>query len=167
MRILPCQRICPFKGRVNKEEVADKKIHGFYFLTYECIVYISIFMLKQTEFQLQKLLSNSNFCPILLYISCTFYLIYLISGRHHRLKFEFCVCEPEPVTLLRHHLWPSSPRKPTMCFQLQFMEALRVVYLQGHIPVKDFCEAQKHIYHPYVKLEDPVSLCTFIEVFKY
>ncbi|XP_064629391.1 uncharacterized protein LOC135488665 [Lineus longissimus] len=78
------------------------------------------------------------------------------KGRHHKAKCQFCPCEEEATTLIRHHFWPSSPKKPKMCFDFHIMEMLRVLYLQVPVPVMDFCEALKLIYHPFVVTDNPI-----------
>ena len=54
---------------------------------------------------------------------------------------EFCSCEPEVVTLVRNHLWPATPKNPTLAFHHDLLLLLECLILEGCIGVDAFCRA--------------------------
>ena len=53
----------------------------------------------------------------------------------------FCDCEPMAITLLRLHLWPGSPERPTTAFHVNLMDVMEKVFLHCKVSLKEFCEA--------------------------
>jgi len=53
----------------------------------------------------------------------------------------FCSCEPEAVTLVRHDMWPASPKNPTLAFHQDLLLWLESLVLEGCIGVDAFCRA--------------------------
>ncbi|XP_025111668.1 uncharacterized protein LOC112574669 [Pomacea canaliculata] len=62
-------------------------------------------------------------------------------GRPHTVAANFCSCESEAATLLRHGLWPATPSKPQTAFNIELMETCRVLQLEGHVSLQKFCNA--------------------------
>ncbi|CAB4004367.1 Hypothetical predicted protein [Paramuricea clavata] len=63
------------------------------------------------------------------------------TGRQHLVKFKFCCHEPESVTLVRHGLWPASPKEPQAAFENGFMEILKYMFLECRASLKSICQA--------------------------
>ncbi len=53
----------------------------------------------------------------------------------------FCACEPEAVTLVRHHMWPATPKNPTLAFHQDLFLWLESLILEGCMGVDAFCRA--------------------------
>lgn len=53
----------------------------------------------------------------------------------------FCTCEPESATLLRYHLWPSSPKRPQLAFDIELLRWIHGLQMECQVSVKGFCEA--------------------------
>ncbi|XP_025111230.1 uncharacterized protein LOC112574393 isoform X1 [Pomacea canaliculata] len=64
-----------------------------------------------------------------------------MRGGPQLFTFEFCSCESDTVTLLRHRLWGSSPEIPSVAFKLDVMEWLRALVLECQVSVKGFVDA--------------------------
>ncbi|XP_062600990.1 uncharacterized protein LOC134262632 [Saccostrea cucullata] len=62
-------------------------------------------------------------------------------GRQHKRTILFCRCEPEAVTLVRHQLWPSSPKNPTIAFDFELMKWFYGLLLEGHLSLRSFVTA--------------------------
>lgn len=67
----------------------------------------------------------------------------LISGRPHTTEITFCECEEESATLVRHHLWPSTPNKPQVAFHFHLLEWWRAFQLEAQVSTSTFCHALK------------------------
>ncbi|KAK6181329.1 hypothetical protein SNE40_009207 [Patella caerulea] len=68
-----------------------------------------------------------------------------VKGSQHLCSVQLCRCEDTTTTLMRYRLWPSSPQKPRIAFDLRFMELLTVLLLESHLPAKSFCDAIDHL----------------------
>ncbi|XP_025112708.1 uncharacterized protein LOC112575228 isoform X1 [Pomacea canaliculata] len=64
-----------------------------------------------------------------------------MRGGPQLFKIEFCSCESDTITLLRHRLWGSSPEIPSVAFKLDVMEWLRALVLECQVSVKGFVNA--------------------------
>ncbi len=71
--------------------------------------------------------------------ACKIYLIH--TGFQHRVCVAFCSCEPEAVTLVRHNMWPATPKSPTLAFHQDLLLWLESLVLEGCIGVDAFCRA--------------------------
>lgn len=65
----------------------------------------------------------------------------LFIGFQHRVCVEFCACEPEVVTLVRHNMWPATPKNPSLAFHQDLLLWLESLILEGCIGVDAFCQA--------------------------
>ena len=63
-------------------------------------------------------------------------------GFQHKVCVAFCSCEPEAVTLVRHSMWPASPKNPTLAFHQDLLLWLESLVLEGCIGVDAFCLLQ-------------------------
>ena len=68
-----------------------------------------------------------------------FYISMYITGRPHRCNVWFCESEKEPVSLIRHRLWPASPVKPKVAFTFDLLDWLEALQLESHLSTKGFC----------------------------
>jgi len=66
-------------------------------------------------------------------------------GRQHDVLVMFCQCEPEPVTLVRLRLWPSSPKTPRVAFCMGLMEFQRLLFLEAQVSILSFCSTLEHL----------------------
>ncbi len=62
-------------------------------------------------------------------------------GFQHKVCVAFCSCEPEAVTLVRHSMWPASPKNPKLAFQQDLLLWLESLVFEGCIGVDAFCRA--------------------------
>ncbi|XP_050405669.2 uncharacterized protein LOC126821311 [Patella vulgata] len=51
---------------------------------------------------------------------------------------------------MRYRLWAASPQKPRIAFDIRFMELLRVLQLEAHLPAKGFCDALDHLDNDFI-----------------
>lgn len=65
----------------------------------------------------------------------------LFIGFQHRVCVGFCACEPEAVTLVRHNMWPATPKNPSLAFHQDLLLWLESLILEGCIGVDAFCQA--------------------------
>ena len=70
-----------------------------------------------------------------------------VKGRQHQINIRFCRCEPESCTLVRHRLWPGSPKSPVVAFHFDLMDLQRMLFLEAQVSVYAFCAALDHL-HP-------------------
>ena len=87
-------------------------------------------------------------------------------GFQHKVCVAFCSCEPEAVTLVRHSMWPASPKNPTLAFHQDLLLWLESLVLEGCIGVDAFCRALeckrgKCISSQVSELDEASPLCTF------
>lgn len=59
------------------------------------------------------------------------FIVY-VSGREHSENIEFCGCETSGETLIRHRIWPGSPKNPQIGFVFELMEWVRCLRLEAH-----------------------------------
>ncbi|XP_025112017.1 uncharacterized protein LOC112574886 isoform X2 [Pomacea canaliculata] len=59
-----------------------------------------------------------------------------MRGHPQLFTFEFCTCESDNVTLLRHRLWASSPEMPSLALKLDIMEWLHALALERQVSFK-------------------------------
>ena len=50
------------------------------------------------------------------------YCLPLHLGFEHDVLFTYCECEPLVVTMVRAHLWPSSPQRPNIAFTFDLLD---------------------------------------------
>ncbi len=67
--------------------------------------------------------------------------LYIYVGFQHKVCVSFCACEPEAVTLVRHHMWPATPKNPTLAFHQDLLLWLESLILEWCIGVDAFCRA--------------------------
>lgn len=79
-----------------------------------------------------------KFTPKHSYVNESF-LMY--AGFQHKVAVTFCACEPEAVTLVRHSMWPATPKNPTLAFHQDLLLWLESLVLEGCIGVDAFCRA--------------------------
>ncbi|XP_065054216.1 uncharacterized protein LOC135683019 isoform X2 [Rhopilema esculentum] len=68
------------------------------------------------------------------------------KGRQHKVSMEFCQCEEESVTIIRHCMWPSSPKKPQAAYSFHFMEMMQSLMLESHVSIKSYLEAYRNMH---------------------
>ncbi|XP_078353471.1 uncharacterized protein LOC144638149 isoform X2 [Oculina patagonica] len=61
-------------------------------------------------------------------------------GNHHSKKIRFCQCEHPTVTLVRLHLWPGSPDRPTTAFQFRLMDQATDMFISCKVSLKEFAD---------------------------
>ena len=66
--------------------------------------------------------------------------IFLNLGNHHSKKIRFCQCEHPAVTLVRLHLWPGSPDRPTTAFQFRLMDQATDMFISCKVSLKEFTD---------------------------
>lgn len=62
-------------------------------------------------------------------------------GFEHNILFNYCDCEPLVVTMVRAHLWPSSPQRPSLAFTFSFLDWAEALLLECQVALKDLCKA--------------------------
>jgi len=62
-----------------------------------------------------------------------FISVYISTGRLNEVNVKFFSCEEEPVTLLRHCLWSTSPECPRLAFETSLMDWLRAFVLDCQV----------------------------------
>lgn len=82
-----------------------------------------------TERQDMKIICQDNCC------------FHFTLGRQHKKTVCFCDCEPEPVTLMRHKLWGSTPVRPQHAYHVDILELLLYLQLEGCVSIKSFIDA--------------------------
>ncbi|KAJ8308655.1 hypothetical protein KUTeg_013529 [Tegillarca granosa] len=80
--------------------------------------------------------------------------IYAINGKgvQHKCTITLCKCEEPAVTLMRYRLWPATPQKPRIAFDLRFMEILSALQLECHMSAKSFCDAMESIQTDFIHI---------------
>ena len=73
-----------------------------------------------------------------------FYFIVWILGRIHATSIRFCRLEDKAITLIRHQLWPATPKNPTVAIHTDFLASMEAMLLEGHTPTKAFLDAYAH-----------------------
>ena len=66
---------------------------------------------------------------------------FLPVGFQHLVKVQLCSCEPEAVTLFRLNMWPSTPKNPTLVFEIEFLVWLESLMLEAFVNADSFCRA--------------------------
>ena len=64
---------------------------------------------------------------------------FINAGNQHRLKVQLCMCEAEAITFLRFNLWPATPVRPSLVFEVELLEWLEALLLECCISVQGFC----------------------------
>ena len=59
-----------------------------------------------------------------------------LTGRLHECLVAFCECEPLPLTLLRHNIWPASTKEPTVGFHLDFMDWVEFLIMEASLSLQ-------------------------------
>ena len=85
------------------------------------------------------------------------FLHFLFSGAQYRARAHFCSCEKPAVTLIRNGLFPASPVNPTIGFEFQFLELMRLMVFEAHVPLNKFCTVMSMISKPYHRTTHLVS----------
>ena len=67
--------------------------------------------------------------------------MYMCLGEEHNIKFTICACEPIVLTMMRAHLWPSSPQRPHFGFSFEILDWAEALLLEAQISLNDFCKA--------------------------
>ena len=57
------------------------------------------------------------------------------------MKFTFCACTADPLTLLENHLFPASPKNPRVAFHLSFLNLYSELRVEGHLSCQAFAAA--------------------------
>ena len=77
------------------------------------------------------------------------------------MTITFCACRSDADTLLRNHLFPSSPVLPRAGFHLKLLEFYSVLRVEGHVSCQAFSYTCSYV-HNY-----SVSYCIFYIYKKY
>ncbi len=62
-------------------------------------------------------------------------------GEQHSVQFTACACEPLVHTMVRAHLWPSSPQRPHFAFTFELLNWEEALLLEAQVSLNDFCKA--------------------------
>ena len=81
-----------------------------------------------------------------------------VKGRQHRVTVCYCSCETEPCTLVRHKLWPASPKNPIVAFQFGLLDLQHTLFLEAQVSVYAFCATLEHL-HSTKRSTNNVSIC--------
>ena len=65
----------------------------------------------------------------------------LFIGIHHKIKFHFCSCYNEAVTLIKLGFFPATPKQLEVAFQFQLLDLLEALLLECQVAIKDFTNA--------------------------
>ena len=84
-----------------------------------------------------------------------------LSGRQHRALMEFCQCEDEAISIIRHRMWPSSPKKPQAAYSFHFMEMMRSLMLESHVSIKSYLEAYTNMH----MIQNDSEVCLLLLIF--
>ena len=68
----------------------------------------------------------------------------MFLGRIHNLSIRFCRLEEKGITLIRHQLWPATPKNPSVAIHTDFLASMEAMLLEGHTPTKAFLDAYAH-----------------------
>jgi len=69
-----------------------------------------------------------------------------VKGRQHQVAVCFCNCELEPYTLVRHKLWPASPKHPAVAFQFELLDLQHALFLEVQVSVYALCATLEHMH---------------------
>ena len=69
------------------------------------------------------------------------YCLLLHLGFEHYVLFTYCECEPLVVTMVRAHLWSSSPQRPNIAFTFDLLDWTEALLLECQVALKDLCKA--------------------------
>lgn len=95
--------------------------------------------------------SNAVFCCVYAYVLFIYWtqafksisLFHILGRIHPSCQVEMCSCEPEAVSLLRHGLWPLSPKSPKTAVAETLLGLLHSLTLDGQVSVAAFVDALK------------------------
>ena len=59
----------------------------------------------------------------------------------HNTKVNFCDCRKDAITLVRHNLFPASPKLPVTAFHFTFLEFFALLQAEGYLAVQAFAAA--------------------------
>jgi len=68
-----------------------------------------------------------------------------LKGRQHVMDFQFCHCEPEPCTLVRHRLWPATPKSPSVAFHFDVLNLQQMLFMEAQVSVYAFCSTLEQL----------------------
>ncbi|KAJ7318458.1 hypothetical protein OS493_037886, partial [Desmophyllum pertusum] len=64
----------------------------------------------------------------------------VVEGNHHSKSISFCQCEHPIVTLVRLHLWPGSPDRPTTAFHFRLMDMATDMFIHCKVSLREFAD---------------------------
>lgn len=62
-------------------------------------------------------------------------------GFQHNVCVTFCKCESEAASLVRNHMWPATPKSPSLAFHFDLLLWIESLLLEGSIGADAFCRA--------------------------
>ena len=65
------------------------------------------------------------------------------TGVERQCDVCFCTCTDDAVVLIKHGLWPVSPKAPKAAIEEELMELLECLLLESHISLNSFYNALK------------------------
>lgn len=84
-----------------------------------------------------------------------------LRGRQHDVCVTFCDCESDCATLVRHNLWPASPRLPRVAFDMRLMELQNALFLEGQVSVQSFVSSLESLFLDDVRITPKVLILIF------
>ena len=67
-------------------------------------------------------------------------IFFFFEGNHHSKSISFCQCEHPIVTLVRLHLWPGSPDRPTTAFHFRLMDMATDMFIHCKVSLREFAD---------------------------
>ena len=64
-----------------------------------------------------------------------------VSGAQRTIRFQFCDCNEEVVTLIKLGFLAATPKRPHVALQFQLLDLLEALLFECQIAVKDFVSA--------------------------
>lgn len=80
------------------------------------------------------------------------------TGIEHSVLFMTCKCELLAISLVRAHLWPTSPTNPHYAFCFSLLDWGEALLLECQVSIKGLCEA---LYYkcPYIVKKACITMC--------